>query len=110
MPEIGGRSRGRFSSQRMQNPCGSQSIRVGGGPRSAKKLAKLVASVVLPQPPLGFRTTILCRLSAPVMLITVPPGFPAVEDNRAIAAGTKTQFQELAENTPGLCPPHELHK
>src|SRR6185436_8725459 len=44
---------------------------VGGGPRSASHPAKLVASVVLPQPPLGFMTTILCRPSAPEMLITI---------------------------------------
>src|SRR6185436_5831657 len=66
-----GRLGPRASIQRVQKPWGSQSTTVGGGPRNANHPARLVASVVLPQPPFGFMTTILCRPSAPEMLITI---------------------------------------
>src|SRR6185436_5124741 len=77
-----GRLGPRASIQRVQKPWGSQSTTVGGGPRWANQPARLVASVVFPQPPLGFMTTILCRPSAPEMLITVRRAPPSERQSR----------------------------
>ena len=60
--DLGGELRGacvgsRFLTQRSEDPCGSKSIRTGFCWREAKYPARLIAMVVLPEPPLGFRTT-----------------------------------------------------
>ena len=47
-------------SQRVEEPCGSRSMSNVLSPRPAKYAARLIASVVLPEPPLGFRTTMRC--------------------------------------------------
>jgi hypothetical protein len=54
----------RFLTQRSADPCGSWSMSTTGSPRAAKWLARLMAMVVLPEPPLGLSTTMRCMLSA----------------------------------------------
>jgi len=67
MPVMTGCGALRLRSQRVAEPCGSRSMSRVLSPRLAKYAARLIASVVLPEPPLGFRTTIRC-MSDPTRL------------------------------------------
>ncbi len=60
MPLMAGCGTLRLRSQRVEEPCGSRSMSSVLSPRAAKYAARLIASVVLPEPPLGFRTTMRC--------------------------------------------------
>ncbi len=56
----------------MLEPCGSKSINAGRYPQAAKLAARVVASVVLPAPPFGFKTRILCiSLAVAAVLVRV---------------------------------------
>src|SRR6478752_4118314 len=75
MPWTGASPRGRLLSQRELEACASMSISAGLNPCVAKYAARLVAMVVLPEPPFGLSTTIFCSMGrnrSLKLVLTVP--------------------------------------
>jgi len=66
IPSIRGSWGDLFCSQRVEDPCRSMSISATLRPLDAMYPARLNASVVFPEPPFGFKTTILCKFAEPL--------------------------------------------
>lgn len=62
----------------MLEPCASKSINAGQLPETAKLAARLVASVVFPEPPFGFNMRILCMFPAIAAVLDRVETFQAV--------------------------------